>query len=137
MTSFECYIDKIKEGGFKMTPQRQEVLKALSEERMQTAEEIHQQVLVNQPNVSLDTIYRNLKLLQQLNIICESDFGDGKSRYKLSHEKHHHHLICIKCGCSETLEFCPMDLIKDDIVSKKFKVTNHNFEIFGYCSNCI
>ncbi|MEG6615621.1 transcriptional repressor [Peptococcaceae bacterium 1198_IL3148] len=138
MPSYNCYLDKIKEGGYKLTPQRQEVLKALSEDKMQTAEEIHQQVIINQPNVSLDTIYRNLKLLQQLNIICETDFGDGKNRFKLSHvSHHHHHLICIKCGCSEALDFCPMELINDKIASKRFKVTTHNFEIFGYCSKCL
>ncbi len=104
---------------------------------MQTAEEIHQQVIVNQPNVSLDTVYRNLNLLLQLNIVCEANFGDGKNRFRLCGDKHHHHMICLKCGYLVELDFCPMDLIADKINRKKFKVVDHNFEIFGYCDKCL
>ncbi|MBO8138742.1 MAG: transcriptional repressor [Desulfotomaculum sp.] len=129
-------IDILKKAGYKITPQRLELLKALSGEKMQTAEELHKIVISNQPNVSLDTIYRNLHILQQLNIITETKLGDSKSRFKFSSNEHNHHMVCIKCGCSVELDFCPMELIKDKINNKKFKVTDHNFEIFGYCSNC-
>lgn len=138
MIQLQFYIDQLKSNGYKITPQRQEILKALSEDRMQTVEEIHKQVLFNQPNVSLDTVYRNLKLLQQLNILVETSFGDGKTRFKLALDHSHNHLlICLKCGSSEKLDFCPLEMFEDKINNKRFLVTNHNFEIFGYCNNCL
>jgi Fur family zinc uptake transcriptional regulator/Fur family ferric uptake transcriptional regulator len=138
MITSQFYIDILKNNGYKITPQRKEILKALSEDKMQTVEEIHKQILINQPNVSLDTIYRNIKLLQQLKVLVESSFGDGKTRFKLAlGHSHNHHLICLKCGCSEKLDFCPMEMYKDRIENKKFLITNHNFEIFGYCDNCL
>lgn len=104
---------------------------------MQTAEEIYQQIIEKYPNISMDTVYRNLNLLQQLNIVCEANFGDGKNRFRLCGDKHHHHMICLKCGCLLELDFCPMELIQDKINNKKFHVTNHSFEIFGYCDKCL
>nr|WP_238480713.1 Fur family transcriptional regulator [Desulforadius tongensis] len=133
---YEDYLNRLKSSGYKITPQRRELLKALSANKMKTAEELHNQVTSNQPNVSLDTIYRNLHLLQQLNIISEINLGDGKNRFRLNSSSHNHHMICINCGRLQELNFCPMEFLEDKIDSKKFKVTNHSFEIFGYCSNC-
>lgn len=138
MVAWQFCLEQLKSHGYKITPQRLEILKALSEDKMQTAEEIHNRVLVNQPNISLDTVYRNLKLLQQLQVLVETSFGDGKSRFKLAVDHgHNHHLICLKCGSSKKLDFCPLELLGDKINSKKFLVTNHNFEIFGYCNECL
>ncbi|MTI79503.1 MAG: transcriptional repressor [Firmicutes bacterium] len=136
MSAYEYYLDKIKQGGFKITQQRIEILKALSKDKMQSAEQLHNNVILIQPNVSLDTIYRNLHMFLKLGVVTETKVGDGKTRFKLSGKKHNHHMTCVNCGSSVELNFCPMDLIKDQITSKNFRVTNHNFEIFGYCSCC-
>lgn len=137
MHESNVYLDKLKAFGYKITPQRLELLRSLSNNKLQTAEELHKHVTANNPNISLDTIYRNLHLLRKLNIISEINYGDGKSRFKLCGHNHHHHMICIGCGSSIELDFCPMDLTAQYIDNQKFKVTNHNFEIFGYCSKCM
>ncbi|MFQ6040963.1 MAG: transcriptional repressor [Candidatus Poribacteria bacterium] len=49
--------------------------------------------------VSRSTIYRTLAILERLGLVNKLDVGDGQSRYEfIQTGKHHHHLICIKCG---------------------------------------
>ncbi|WP_084171518.1 transcriptional repressor [Alicyclobacillus contaminans] len=61
-------------------------------------------------------------------------FRSAKYRLKC-HESHHHHLVCVGCGETFALDECPMDQLRTKIDSR-FKVLDHRFEIYGYCSHC-
>jgi len=131
---------KLKDCGYKITPQRQEIVSLLMREnRHMTVEDIYGKIADRYPNLSLDTVYRNVGILERLNILTKSDFGDGKGRYRIKEsDGHRHHLICLKCGCSEEMDFCPLDYIDHrEIKDKNFSIKKHNFEIFGYCSECV
>jgi Fe2+ or Zn2+ uptake regulation protein len=75
----EHLIERLRMNGYKITPQRQEILKAiLSCSVPQSAEEIHQKVTVKHPNISLDTVYRNLNVLLSIDLICKFNYKEGK-----------------------------------------------------------
>jgi Fur family zinc uptake transcriptional regulator len=92
------------------------------------------------PNVSYDTIYRTLSLLLEKEIIEKMEFNDEASKYRLvcDHDDeghhHHHHLVCVGCGSISTVTECPMEFLQEKL--DNFTVTNHRFEIQGYCSSC-
>lgn len=131
-------LDKLRQKGYKITPQRQEILDTLLDSDHKSAEEIHQKIQVKYPNVSLDTVYRNLNTLKELGIITPVNFADGKQRFEFAEgAKHHHHLVCLKCGAYEELDFCPLEFLDcRKIKDKDFQIEKHNFEIFGYCAAC-
>lgn len=135
-------VDQLRRNGYKITPQRQEILKAFVENSNrlpQSAEEIHHKVVERYPNVSLDTIYRNLNVLEGLEIISRLSLRDGKSRYELNPGgSHQHHLICLGCGASEAIDYCPLKALRENGIAeeKRFEIKEHSFEIFGYCSLC-
>jgi Fe2+ or Zn2+ uptake regulation protein len=80
------------------------------------------------------TIYRNLDLFEEEGLISKIEFGEGKARYELKRDDHHH-LICTKCSRIQDFEDSHMeDLIKEVQKGKNFKVENHSFELFGVCS---
>ena len=132
-------LQQLKSKGYKITPQRQEIIRVLAEkEGHQSAEEIHKQICSHYPGMGLDTVYRNLGLLRRLNIVNKMNYG-GKNRYELNREgdSHPHYMICLECGESQKFDFCPLDCLDwDKMPQKSFKVEKHRFEIFGYCSNC-
>ncbi len=137
--SVQDIIVKLKEHGYKITPQRQEIVNVMAQEnRHMTVDDIHGKISARFPNLSVDTVYRNVGVLEQLNMLDRTDFGDGIGRYKLVEDGgHRHHLICLKCGCSEEVDFCPLDYIdQQQIRDKNFAIARHNFEIFGYCARC-
>lgn len=135
----EKLISVLREKGYKITPQRRAVITALvNSDRFATAQQILDYVKQTNPDISLDTIYRNLTLLADLGIICEiSTRGKDGNIYELITTKHHHHLVCLNCGKAECLDFCPIsheDL--EQINQKQFTIISHSLEFYGYCANC-
>lgn len=131
-------IKKLKAVGLKITPQRQEILNILLREKHKSAEEIYKEISLKFPNISLDTVYRNLNKLKDLGLLINVHSSDNKQRYELCNKnEHHHHLICLGCGKEEELDFCPLCFIdQKEIENKNFTIKSHQFELFGYCSKC-
>ncbi|HLL38248.1 MAG TPA: Fur family transcriptional regulator [Rubrobacteraceae bacterium] len=117
-------------GGYRATPQRLAVLRALMKEQHQSLEEIHARC----PEVGLVTVYRTLDLLGVLGIVRRLDLGDG-SRYELA-EDHHHHMICESCGDISEFEECPLDPERLPPESVDFEVRSHSLEVYGRCGAC-
>ncbi len=126
----EGIIGKIKDRGFKATPQRVAVLEAIRAEQHQSLEEIRSRC----PKVGMVTVYRTLDLLSELALVRRLDLGDGP-RYELA-EDHHHHLICEDCGSVAEFEQCPLDLERLPEVGDDFEVHAHSLEVYGRCSSC-
>ncbi len=136
--------EKLKAGDYKLTHQREAVLKVLlgNKTKHLSAEEVYNLVKEKEPaDVGLATVYRTLELFLDLGIVCCMDFGDGRMRYECidfdNEGHHHHHVICLKCGKIMEMD---EDLL-DDLemrVSRKlsFKVLDHHLKIFGHCKDC-
>ncbi len=134
-------LEKFRNNGFKITPQRSEILKVFldSGSTPLSAEEIHRIVIVRYPNISLDTVYRNLNIFLELEVVSRHNFLNNKSVYELSSkEQHYHHLVCLKCSKAKPVDYCPFDLkdIKRLEIDNNFIIKKHNFNIFGYCQDC-
>ena len=123
-------IGKMRGGGYKATPQRVAVLRALAEEQHQSLEEVRARC----PEVGLVTVYRTLRLFGELGIVRRLDLGDG-ARYELA-EDHHHHMICESCGDISEFEECPLDPELLPVGSYGFEVHAHTIEVYGRCAGC-
>lgn len=134
----ETFLEKLRSAGYKITPQRRAVWEALqTQAAFPTAHQILDVVRRTQPDVSLDTIYRNLALLTDLGLVHEI-FRPAGSVYELTRPgHHHHHLVCTACGRTECIDVCPMTPIYDAEAAKKgFRITGHIFEFYGLCRKC-
>lgn len=138
---------RFQDAGYRLTLPRQAILGALSRtSKHLSAEEIYLSVHRLYPAVGLTTVYRTLELLVRLGIISKFDFGDGRSRYELTtsrQRKHHHHLICSRCG--RVIDYT--DFIDEEtevfgkierVLSQKynFKIHNHQLHFYGLCDKC-
>ncbi len=132
-----AWVEKLSARGYKITPQRRIILEILSNsDRHLTAEEIGQEVRKTEPSISLATVYRNLNLLADLQIVSRLNIHDGPVRYEL-HGGHNHHLVCMDCGVAVKLGVCPMQgEVKRVAEEKGFEVSSHHFEVLGYCREC-
>lgn len=132
-------IDVLRDKGHKITPQRRAVINALLNcGPFSTALQLLEYVKKEQPDVSLDTVYRNLSLFQQLGIVNEIQMinQDG-NRFEISRDGHHHHIICLKCGKIECLQKCPVSKEAIETIEKNgFAVVSHSLEFYGYCCGC-
>lgn len=130
-------IDELVARGYKVTPQRRIILQVLAEnDRHLTVEEIDEQVQKIQSGISVATIYRNLNLLAEIELVSRLDLHDGPVRYELN-RGHNHHLVCLNCGATIKIGVCPMQgKVQQVIQESGFKVDTHHFEITGYCRAC-
>ena len=135
---------KLSERGYKMTPQRKEILKIFVEHsdiHHMSAEDVYGILRENDSEIGLATVYRALDLLSELGILVQVDFGDGCARYELNTADpkihHHHHLICLKCRKVIEFEEDLLDDLEETIADESgFQIINHEVKFFGYCKDC-
>lgn len=127
----------MKNTTMRMTEQRALILKILrSTKSHPTADWIYQEARKSLPNISLGTVYRNLRLLSASGEIMELDYGSGFSRFD-GNPKNHYHFLCQQCGRMYDIDLKVFaDL--DDLVEKTLgvKVKEHRLEFYGICREC-
>jgi len=129
----------IKEKGFKLTPARKDMLEifADSENKLLNAKQIYDLVRRKNKKTNFSTIYRNLEILTENEIIEKISYNE-ETKYKLREQGSHHHLmICTICHKTKPLPFCPFGELESYIKNDTdFLPINHHVEIYGYCNKC-
>src|SRR4030065_1271615 len=123
---------KIKQQGYRMTRQRAVVLEELSKSKDHPkADEIYQMVRKRMPHISFGTVYRCLKLLQELGMVRELNFGKCYSRFEASTENHQH-FTCTKC-CRVLDVDAPLAVSTSgvEVGGRKMKVVDYRLEFYG------
>ena len=129
----------IRSSGGHLTPQRRFILEVLeASDGHMSAEEVHARVQPRYPKLHISTIYRTLETLHKLDMVTETDLGDGKLRYHLHDKGYHHHLICEKCGRVEELDEAVLAPLKAALLRKHhFRADLRHLAIFGRCRDCL
>jgi Fur family ferric uptake transcriptional regulator len=93
------------EHGLKMTGQRRVIARVLSEaDDHPDVEELYRRAAVLDSRISVATVYRTVRLLEEKGILERRDFGGGRARYEATeHGRHHYHLIDVDNG--KVIEF--------------------------------
>lgn len=136
---FETIIQKLRDGGHKLTPQRLAIVKILARsEGHPSVETIHGQLRKDFPTMSLATVYRNIVLIKSLGEVLELGFPDGSNRYDGNTPTPHPHVICIKCKKIVDPDLESLDEMKNEVaLETNFKILNHRLDFFGICSDCM
>jgi Fur family ferric uptake transcriptional regulator len=119
--------------GVKLTDQRRIIAKIMTESTDHPdVDELYNRVLKIDSKISIATVYRTVKLFEELEIVTKHDFKGGKARYEQLMESHHDHLIDIKTG--EIIEFIDDEIEKlQKKVAKKYgyDLIDHKLELYG------
>jgi Fe2+ or Zn2+ uptake regulation protein len=101
-----------------------------------TADWVYNEVRREIPNISLGTVYRNLRLLADAGEILELDMCGAVSRFDARRDNHYH-FQCQKCGAVSDVEE-PMHEDMDKKVARMtgFTVSYHRLVFIGYCQGC-
>ncbi|MCX7781628.1 MAG: transcriptional repressor [Negativicutes bacterium] len=131
---------KLKEKGFRLTPQRQAIISlVINPGPKLTAAEIWGLLRPKHPDMSLDTVYRNLTLLTELGVLIPiAGAGKDGTRYEpVTHSRHHHHIVCLKCGEAACIDTCPINpQFLATVQNQGYQLLRHNLELFGLCARC-
>ena len=126
----------LDERGYRSTAPRRALASAIGEQDGHfTAENLRK--LLPQ-TLGRATVYRTLKLLVDADVLCRVMLEDGDLRYQLSHQGHHHHLLCVVCGSSQDLTGCDIeDVLVATSARHGFELSGHWLEVYGRCGSCV
>ena len=136
-SAIDVFMGFCRELCIKPTHQRTEIYRELmATEDHPNAETIYGNVKKRIPAISLDTVYRTLRLFEQKGIISRVSAAGESMRFD-GNTKRHHHFICVECGKVR-------DFYSDDFnnlatpvdVAKIGKVGSVHVEIRGVCNTC-
>ena len=119
--------------GVKLTDQRRIIARVMSEaDDHPDVDELYTRVSKIDSKISIATVYRTVKLFEEVGILTKHDFKGGKARYEEISESHHDHLIDVKTG--EIIEFVDYEIEK---LQKKvaeeygYELVDHKLELYG------
>ena len=108
----------------------------IATEEHPTAERIHSDLRRESPELSLGTVYRNLKLLEELGRIRKVMTYDGNERYDaICHD--HAHFICQRCGSIRDISEVDSDQIRKGLAREDgYRISNLDMILKGTCPAC-
>jgi len=121
------------ERGLKMTDQRRVIARVLSEAHDHPdVEAVHRRATAIDPNISIATVYRTVRLFQEAGILAKHDFGDGRARYEETPDEHHDHLIDIQSGKVVEFHNDEIEELQRRIAEKAgYRLVGHRLELYG------
>lgn len=119
--------------GIRLTDQRRVIARVLSEsEDHPDVEELYLRASKIDPNISIATVYRTVRLFDESGILERREFGDGRSRYEPVSDSHHDHLIDVQSG--KVIEFHDEEIegLQRAMAEKLgFKLVDHRMELYA------
>lgn len=119
--------------GVRMTDQRRTIARVLSSaEDHPDVEEIHRRAVEIDSRISIATVYRTMRLFEEVGVVERHDFQDGRARYEEATTEHHDHLIDVRSG--EVIEFVNEEIerLQEKIAAEHgYRLIAHRLELYG------
>jgi Fur family ferric uptake transcriptional regulator len=132
--SLEAQLERLcGQKGLRMTEQRRVIAHIIKEaDDHPDVEELYKRASSVDSKISISTVYRTVKLLEEAGILVRHDFKEGRARYEEIRDEHHDHLIDITTG--KIVEFVNPEieaLQKKIAESLGYKLVDHKMELYA------
>ncbi len=130
-------VNKLKKADIRITPQRYAILEYLIDNHSHpTADEIYKSLEERFPNMSVATVYNNLRLFTKIGFVKEMAYGDASSRFDFTSTRHYH-AICESCGKIVDVFYPGLEDVEAAAETLTgFKIKEHRMELYGICPDC-
>ncbi len=126
-------LERCEANGLRLTGQRRIIAQVLEDASDHPdVETIHARASGIDPNISVATVYRTVKLFEETGILERREFGDGRARYEDAERDHHDHLIDLQTG--RVIEFVDpeIEVLQEKIAERLgYDLKGHRMELFG------
>jgi Fur family transcriptional regulator, ferric uptake regulator len=127
----------LRDSGYRLTPQRELVLRAVERLGHATPDEVLTAVRSESQAVNISTVYRTLELLEDLRLVRHAHITDRAPTYHSAAAPAHVHLVCRECGAVTEVtpeEVAPMT----DVLQERYGFATDvgHLTVFGTCRTC-
>jgi Fe2+ or Zn2+ uptake regulation protein len=137
MNTPDTDLTHLRAHGYRLTPQRLAILKALNQASGHlTPAEIYQQVHADLPGLTEATVYRTLNFLAEQGLVLVAHVGHGQLVYEMA-DHDHHHLICRICGSMEEIDHQEFRVLYKKFLTRTgYQIDTIHATFFGLCPRC-
>lgn len=129
--------DRLRESGYRLTPQRQLILRAVEDLQHATPDEVLAHVRSQASAVNASTVYRTLEVLEELGLVRHAHLSDRAPTYHSTRTDEHFHLVCRKCQRVRSVEpDVATGLVATLSRDHGFEVDLGHLAVFGRCVEC-
>ena len=128
--------DDLRNIGLKATGPRLRILELFqtSGTRHLSAEDVYRQLLAENIEVGLATVYRVLTQFEQAGLLQRNHFESGKSVFELNEGAHHDHLVCLQCGRVEEFYDAEIERRQAKVAKDRgFVLHDHSLALYADC----
>ena len=137
MTAAPEWQAELRARGYRLTPQRQLVLEAVTELGHATPEDIVAKVRQVASGINISTVYRTLELLEELGLVNHAHLGHGAPTYHSASEQAHVHLVCARCDRVEEVPAAVLSEVAGHMLAERgFRVDVCHVALSGICRSC-
>lgn len=139
---FEDLITKLREQGYRMTPQRMEILRLLAASHTHpSALQLHERLKEKFPTTSLSTVYKTLDVLKEMGEVVALGFSEDDTHYDATGSTEHPHLICLKCRKiidvdAPSFQNLVQKVTEEVAERSDYHIVSHRVDFFGICPEC-
>ncbi len=129
--------DRLRAGGYRLTPQRQLVLEAVEELGHATPEDVLRRVQEQASGVNASTVYRTLDVLERTGLVKHAHLGHGAPTYHPATTPAHVHLVCQQCGGVQEVDTsAATGLVAALRAQRGFETDVDHLTVSGRCAGC-
>lgn len=131
-------MEKLEHQNIRLTPQRFAILEYLYTcHDHPTVEDVYTSLAAKYHNLSIATVYKNLRVFKKLGLVKELMIGEDSTRRYEAVTTEHYHVICTSCGVINDVQLLESPTLKAQIEQATgFVVSMYTVETQGICPQC-
>jgi Fur family transcriptional regulator, ferric uptake regulator len=127
---------RLRESGYRLTPQRELILEAVERLGHATPDEVLAEVRKQSTAVNASTVYRTLEVLEELGLIRHAHLSDRAPTYHSTSEHEHFHLVCRNCHKVISVDPDVLTPVSERLVADHgFTIDVGHLTVFGTCGD--
>lgn len=128
---------KLRDSGYRLTPQREMILAAVDKLGHATPDEVLVEVREHAQAVNASTVYRTLEVLEELGLVRHAHLSDRAPTYHTVTDHEHFHLVCRNCQRVVSVDPHVLDQLSAALRERHgFVVDVGHLAVFGACEEC-
>jgi Fur family transcriptional regulator, ferric uptake regulator len=128
--------ERLREKGYRLTPQRELILEAVERLGHATPDEVLAEVRTHSTAVNASTVYRTLEVLEELGLVRHAHLSDRAPTYHSTSEHEHFHLVCRNCHKVISVDPDVLASVSERLAADHgFTIDVGHLTVFGICGD--